>query len=1447
MSSSVEETTKKPRRKRRLWWNTAGVAVALIAIVGALVLWAGSDQFQNMVRARLAQQLQAVTGGGVEIASFHWHLLRLEAEASGVVIHGDEPPGEAPYAQVERLRVRLSVLEIWSPRIALRELVVVRPQLHFIFYPDGATNQPHPAQQPNTNRSGLDTLFDLQAGHISVEQGDLDIDNRAAALDVQNRYQPLDFDGDDVSVVLQYMAPKGQAPERYHVEAGIRDLNLVRGGELKEIVAPVHGVMQASLDLTRDAATLTSLRLTSATKGSQDRTLNVAGSMSHFAHPRWQASVRGDVDLRLLDPALGFSFAPEGIASLDLSSAGQDGTFRVDGTARVEKGAYIQPGVTTRGLTVSAKVHADPNTLRVTSVVVKLAQGGEVTGEVLLANWLPASPGPVVAAAPAPAPVPLKTPARKKSGGPSHSSKPEAPAPKKAPHSELVKNPILPILVEGKVNANFRNVALDTVLDIVGQPPFQRLGINTLLDGPANATWENGDVNTLSVKSALNLSPGAHPPEGEAPATGMIEGTYTQRDGAVAVQAFEVNLPSSRVSAHGKVGAFPLTSSTALNVDFQSSDLREFDKVLRDLGLTRNGKSGTEALPVALDGSAEFHGTWAGSLMSPRFAGDLKANQIALELPPRKTGGAPQTIHWDSVEADGTYDAEHIAIVRGQLKRGAAQIAVDGTLVAAAPTLTIVPRKRGLRAPPLARGDEMPAFDAVSVLHAHVRATKIATSDLMPLAGLDLPVTGSLDTQIAVDGPLDTLGGSGWAQLNDAVVYGEPLTSLHVQGTLTSDMLKLNSFEVHEKAGTVEGSGSYELKTKKFEAEAHAAGIDIARIERLKATGEAIVGKLDFALSASGTRDDPRLEGHAKVADLSVDGRMMGEMNLTAHTSDHALHYDVSSNFESAALTLQGQTELRGDYQTQAKLDFSHFDVAALFKMARLDSISAQSSLDGAAQVAGPLAHPDEMRGDLRLPEMAVVIGGVHLKSDGGVHAALDHARLTLDAVHITGDDTDLHAQGTLGMKDSRRLDFAASGTVNLKLAETLDRDLTAGGSSTFQVEAHGPLANPGLRGTVQFQNGSLSLEDLPNGLSQLHGTLEFNQNRLEVKSLTAMTGGGQLSLGGYLAYQNGIYADLSVTGKQIRIRYPPGVSSLADANLHLQGTQSSFLLSGNVLITRFSLSPDLDFASLAAQASAVQSVAPPNAPSNHLRLDVRVQSSPQLNFQNAYAKLAGDVDLRLRGTLASPSLLGRISITEGTATLAGTRYELQRGDVTFTNPVRIQPTIDLNATAHVEDYDITLGLHGTPPDKMSMTYRSDPPLPEADVVALLALGRTQSEQGLYTQQQQQSVGMSPSTDVLLGGALNATVSSRVQKLFGAGSVKVDPSYLGALGNSTTRITVEEQVGKNVTLTYATNVDTSAQQLIQAEVAINRHVSVQMTRDESGVFSMVIKATRRYR
>ena len=143
-------------------------------------------------------------------------------------------------------------------------------------------------------------------------------------------------------------------------------------------------------------------------------------------------------------------------------------------------------------------------------------------------------------------------------------------------------------------------------------------------------------------------------------------------------------------------------------------------------------------------------------------------------------------------------------------------------------------------------------------------------------------------------------------------------------------------------------------------------------------------------------------------------------------------------------------------------------------------------------------------------------------------------------------------------------------------------------------------------------------------------------------------------------------------------------------------------------------------------------------------------------------------------------------------------------------------------------------------------TYRSSPPLTEADIFNLLALGRTQEEAQLNTQQQQQA-GQDPTTSALLGGALNATVSNRVGKLFGAGSIKIDPAFVGTLGNSTARITVVEPLTKALTLTYATNVNQSAQQFLSLQYQINESTSIVVTRDESGVFSIVYKIRKRYR
>ena len=1410
----LETARAKPRSRvrrfflRHLPLGIAGVVVFLALLVIAIYFAASSAFFENTVRKHLIASIEEMTGGRVEIASFHWRLLHLEAEADGVVIHGLEDPGDAPLARIEHLHVQFSVLNYLSPSLRLRRLEIDRPSLHLIVYPDGSTNQPHPRRPQTSSKTAIDQLFELHAGHITVEQGSLHYEDRAANFDYQDRYLPLDFTAGDTSLVMRYVPSTFHTSAFYRMQFGVVDFSLVRTVPRKNL--EVHGAIQATLDLGRSQAFLRSMRITAEDRGRDSHALDITGDLTDFTHPRWHARLLGDLDMRLIDPITGYPDAPDGLAHLDLTASGENSAFQIDGGVRVTNGSYIGEGVTAKGITLDTRVHANQKELDITQITARLRQGGQIDGSLALTPWLPTDP----------------------SAHPQAKIQAEV---SPADRNVLVRTPDWFIPVNGKVTAEFKDVTVDTVLDMVCPRAYQRLGLDARLNGPAIATWTHGDAHTVSVNAQLAMSPSRQTPAGEAPTSGAIDATYFHSNGSVDVRKLEVHLPATNLEAHGSLGAYPIVRSSALTINFHSQNLAELDAALRSLGYKRNGRSGSAALPISLAGQADFHGGWTGSLARPHIAGTIEATQLAIEMPSNSTSSrAPNSLLLDSLAATGSYSPAQIAVQHAELVRGNARVILSGTLDAASKA--------------------RPVLDGNAILHAHFDATNLDANDLQPLfaeaAGRNLPISGALRANIAADGPLHALSASGVVEMKQGSLFGESISNAYVQGTFANQVLKLATVRLADAGGNVSGLGSYDFKSGLFQIDAHAANIDLSRLGAIHNRGLDVSGKLDFAVNGAGTWShrptNLHMDGHATVTSLTFGGQQFGTLQATAHSTGQLVEYRASTQLDKAPLTLHGQTELHGDYPTQAQLEFSRFDLAAVLRTAHLGTFNGESALAGTISVNGPLAHPDQLLGEANVQQSTLTVAGVEFKSEGGLHAALAGGRIHLDPLHVTGQDTDLHVQGDLSLGGSRQLDLAASGAVNLKLAETLDTDLTASGTTTFQMEAHGPVAHPNFQGRIDLENAALSLEDLPNGLSQLHGTLVFNQNRLEVKDLTAMSGGGLLSVGGYLAYQHGIYADLSVSGKQVHIRYPEGVSSLADVTLNLRGPQDHLLLSGNILITRFSVSPDLDLAALAVQAgNSVQSIAPPDAPSNHLRLDVHIASSPQLSFQNAFAKLAGDVDLRLRGTAASPSLLGRVTITQGSALIAGTRYDLERGDITFTNPVRIEPIVDLSATAHVEDYDISLGLHGSP-QKLSVSYRSDPPLPEADVVSLLALGHTSSQQRLYTQQQQEQTLVNP-TDALLGEALNATMSNRVQKLFGAGSVKVDPNYLGAFGNSTSRVTVQEQFGRVVTLTYATDVNTTSQQLLQAEVAINRHVSLVVARDESGVFSMVVKATRRYR
>jgi translocation and assembly module TamB len=393
-------------------------------------------------------------------------------------------------------------------------------------------------------------------------------------------------------------------------------------------------------------------------------------------------------------------------------------------------------------------------------------------------------------------------------------------------------------------------------------------------------------------------------------------------------------------------------------------------------------------------------------------------------------------------------------------------------------------------------------------------------------------------------------------------------------------------------------------------------------------------------------------------------------------------------------------------------------------------------------------------------------------------------------------------------------------------------------------VSVGGVLSRPETSGRIEITNAGISFIDLPNGLSGINGVLVFDENRLRVRSLTAQSGGGALTIGGFIAWSRGISFDLTATGRDIRLRYPAGVSAIGNADLRLIGSPKDSRLTGDITITRFGVNPRFDFALYLARSKQPPAMLAPDSPLNNLHFDVRIVSTPALHVQSSMAKVTGTADLRLRGTAARPVLLGRLTDIEGEVSLAGTKYQIERGEVLFASPTGIKPLLNIEATTRVREYEISLGFHGEV-DKLSTTYRSDPPLPEGDIIALLALGRTREESVLNPQAT--TTFTETASNAILGQALNTAVSSRVQKLFGVSRIKIDPEVGGPENNPNARVTIEQQVSNKVTLTFITNLSQSAQQIVQVEYNINRRLSVVGVRDQNGVLGFDVKYRQRKR
>ncbi|MGO4211131.1 translocation/assembly module TamB domain-containing protein [Terriglobus sp. YAF25] len=1143
---------------------------------------------------------------------------------------------------------------------------------------------------------------------------------------------PFEMAARQLGVNVRYLS----SSDRYGISVALNDLT-TKMQEMPE--AKSH--MTAEIELGRSMVALKSLHLATG----ESSMLDLTAQLEHFDNPVWEATAKGDLEIKQISVLSGFPGLNAGNVALDMTAhscavAPQEAQkqphfwqrrhpaqspanvktlppdpecqkgYLVAGTVKARGAGYTDQFVRVHGVDLDTKLHVTPTELLLNAMLIDLSDGGHIAGDMRINNWLGQIPedtaqkSPTVAASQQTANTTAKA----------LNSKPPAEGNRTLPKG---------VRSHAYVDVTLTRVSLRAIEEITQPRGFTDLGLDVAVTGPAKAEW-GGDFahieDSVIVNANLKLAPTGRqvPGRQNVPVSGSVVAEYRGQGEIVNIQQLTAKTPYTTLEANGVLGVDKGDAATALRTNIVMGNLAELDSILTAIGYDPREKRGASALPIDLQGAATFHGTASGPMASLDIKGHLEATGVEAKVAP------DSTLLIDSLIADAEYTPQGLAVASSTLKRGHSLLHAHGSVKA-----HHIQGRRGVSSY---------EWDKDSVVDADVQLADADVVEALQMAGQsNLPVTGTLNVNGHLAGTIGNLNGKGTVALRDGVAYGEPFqlaqTNLNVHGhTIDGENLLIRAHNVQ----VLSGDAGYDIDNKQVHAHVQTHDLRLSAFENVKKRNLPVDGILTATLDAKGPLDQPNLQANLRVTNVTLDGSPVGELTADAHSQGSMVYLKGQSTLLHAAMNVDAQAQLTGNYDSQGKLEFSNLNIENVLK-------------------------------------------------------ALNNAKL--------------------------------KATSNL---------------------AAGTIQTPVLTGRVEMKNANMAYEDIPNGLSNINGTLVFNRDRLEVQSLTATTGGGQLRLGGFMTYRNGFYADLTATTNAARVRLY-GVSTTANTSLHLIGNSNSMQLSGDVLITRFGLSEEFDFAQFAG-SGAVSAPPDPDALTNKVHLNIRVTSSPQLDFQNSYAKLAGKVDLRVVGTLAVPSVLGRVSITDGSASFAGVQYQLQRGDVYFNNPVRIDPVIDLDATARVSNYDITIGLHGTS-TSLKPTYRSEPPLSEADIFALLALGRTQEQAQIYQEQQLRS-GTDPTTSALLGSALNATVSNRVSKLFGgAGTVKIDPSYTGAVGNSSARITIEEQLSRQLTVVFATNVNSSARQLIQLQYQVNRNNAIVATRDENGVFSIVYKIRQRYK
>ena len=934
--------------------------------------------------------------------------------------------------------------------------------------------------------------------------------------------------------------------------------------------------------------------------------------------------------------------------------------------------------------------------------------------------------------------------------------------------------------------------------------PVDALHWDGMLDVDSVNTWERDFRDFRSVGTS-RWSPPATLGAGKIPVTAQMDYDYSDKLHRVVIAQSEIDTPASRVRISG-----PLSNHASnLQIQFQTSRLLDWDSFINIL-------RGEKAAPERIAGAATWNGTIVGPITAPTFSGHTTAANASYGK-----------LYWEQIDGDMQYSPDEFRMSDTAVQRGRSRASFNLDLEL----------------------DGNWDFPGSSNWTLDARIQHSPSDDLQSIFETSYPVRGYLSGDFHGQGTRAMPEFDADFAFDDIDAKGFHFESLTGRLHAEHDDVQLTNAVLKKSTGTVTGNFEYRIGEQEAIFDLTGDRIPLESVSQLQTSALPIAGRLNFRLRGSGPLLAPVAQGDVQVAGLKLGVESEGD--YTGHIDSDGRTARLTLASQPSPDRLQGELTLgfSDDQPITGRLSMKNFDLDPFISTGlHLRQLTGHGSADGTFALAGNLRQPDSIQIQADIARISFNYEFVQLTNDQAIRLIYQRNEVRIQQAHLHGPDTDFRLSGFARFDQNRPLNFAVAGGINLRLIKGLFPALDARGAADVNVSIGGTMSRPEVIGQAQLRDVSASYADFPVGLSKLEGNIVFNRSQLLFDRVHAEAGGGQMSLSGSVTYGEGpLRYEVTATTSTIRIRYPQGMSWLAGGTLRFSGTTSAALLSGRVTVDRLLFAPGVDITSFFASASEPTGGTPTTSTFlQNLAFDVEGQTSPGARIEWTGAHIEVDGNVRLRGTWDRPVLLGHVHLLNGEMPFRGNTFQLTRGDINFANPFRLDPVLDVELTSTISQYQVTVDFSG-PADRLSMNYRSDPPLPDSDIVALLALGTPGQGTAL---QSQPGASQNYGATALLSEAITSGIGGRIEHLFGISQFRVDPFAAGATteSNAAARVTIVEQVARDLTITYSTNAATTNQyQLIQIEYAVKRNVSVEFLRDINGTYGFDVKWVRHFK